>query len=121
MPRAVRRRSRWRRPASRRRPRDRQSASGSWRRNPQAKARRVQDFLGGDGLPAAGDVEVGAQQIERAGHRAEQAGDLATGVMDRADSAGALLNEKRDKALVEAAQLVEQGRLRRVRRTLAKQ
>ena len=36
-----------------------------------------QDLAGNDGLPSSGNVQVGPQQIERAGLGGEQAGDFA--------------------------------------------
>ena len=77
-------------------------------RNPKAEAGGMQHFVGGDGFPASGDVQVGAQQIERAGSGAEQAGDVAVGVVDRA-GACRCADDERGKALVECAKLIEQG------------
>src|SRR5215207_8312031 len=113
-PRASRRRCRWQPPRPHRQLRDRRKASGSWQLYPEAKACSVQNFVGGDRLPASGDMQIGPQQIERARDGAEQPRDFAIGVL------GAL-DRQRDEALVEFAKLVENCRLFNAWYAVAKQ
>src|ERR1700733_2234694 len=88
------------------------TTSWSWHSSPQANAGCSQDFAGNDGLPASGDMQVRTQEIERTRRGIEQAGNCAIAIGYRSwlGRKALALNQQRNEALVELAQLLEKRR-----------